>query len=602
MHHKSKIKRSFLPLILLCVQISLAQEQRIADSLAIIYKSNKFLSTPEKMELLRNLSFNEVAEIGLSIKYADELITLATEEKNYLYLHRGYFQKANKYRYLSDLDTALEIVFKSLDAAKKASFILGQGTCNVAIADIYSSLGNSKNAEFYYTQGIELLRKTDNPIGLASALLNAGDQYLKTKNYKVAMKYFNEAAALFKKADYASGTAYSLGNIGMVYAEKKQDALAKKYIGKAIVLLEKLKDYYAIADYLTYMSDIYSNQNDYTNALIYADRSLSIAVKYGLKDQISKSNLNLSDLHQKIGDSDASLKYFKNHIIYRDSVTNLESVQQIADLRTNFEVSQKQTEIDLLDQKRKNQRIVTFAIGIALFFIAILAFLWYRRYLFVKKTKNIIENERDRSDKLLLNILPEETAAELKINGKVKAKKHEMVSVFFSDFVGFTNYSENLTPEELVKTVDFYFSKFDAIMEVYGLEKIKTIGDAYMCAGGLNGNEKDATHQMILAAKEIIAFVESTKNNSLSHELTFDIRIGINSGPLVAGVVGSKKFAYDIWGDTVNVASRMESMSQPGKINISEGTYSLIKDRWSCEFRGEIEVKNRGLLNMYFVN
>lgn len=602
MHHKSKIKRSFLPLILLCVQISLAQEQRIADSLAIIYKSNKFLSTPEKMELLRNLSFNEVAEIGLSIKYADELITLATKEKNYLYLHRGYFQKANKYRYLSDLDTALEIVFKSLDAAKKASFILGQGTCNVAIADIYSSLGNSKNAEFYYTQGIELLRKTDNPIGLASALLNAGDQYLKTKNYKVAMKYFNEAAALFKKADYASGTAYSLGNIGMVYAEKKQDALAKKYIGKAIVLLEKLKDYYAIADYLTYMSDIYSNQNDYTNALIYADRSLSIAVKYGLKDQISKSNLNLSDLHQKIGDSDASLKYFKNHIIYRDSVTNLESVQQIADLRTNFEVSQKQTEIDLLDQKRKNQRIVTFAIGIALFFIAILAFLWYRRYLFVKKTKNIIENERDRSDKLLLNILPEETAAELKINGKVKAKKHEMVSVFFSDFVGFTNYSENLTPEELVKTVDFYFSKFDAIMEVYGLEKIKTIGDAYMCAGGLNGNEKDATHQMILAAKEIIAFVESTKNNSLSHELTFDIRIGINSGPLVAGVVGSKKFAYDIWGDTVNVASRMESMSQPGKINISEGTYSLIKDRWSCEFRGEIEVKNRGLLNMYFVN
>lgn len=602
MCYKSKIKCSLVSLILLCIQMSWAQEQKIADSLAKIYKSNRFLSTPEKMELLRNLAFNEVTDNQLSIKYANELIALAAKENDYLYLHRGYFQKANKYLLAGDLDVALEIFFKSLDTAKKASFIVGQGICNIAIADIYSSMDNAKNAEYYYTKGIELLRKTDNTIALASALLNAGDQYLKNKNYKLALQYFNEAAPLFKKADYLSGTAYSLGNIGMVYAEKGEDALAKKYISKAIALLEKIEDYYAISDYLTYMSDIYSNQNDHKSALSYANRSLAIAVKYGLKDQISKSNLNLSDLHQKLGNNHTALKHFKNHIIYRDSVTNLESVQQMADLRTNFEVSQKQTEIDLLDQKRKNQRIVTYAIGTALFFIALLAFLWYRRYLFIKKTKNIIENERDRSDQLLLNILPEETAAELKINGKVQAKKHETVTVFFSDFVGFTNYSENLTPEELVKTVDFYFSKFDSIMEVYGLEKIKTIGDAYMCAGGLKGNEKDAAHQMILAAKEIIAFVENTKNNSLAHELTFDIRIGINSGPLVAGVVGSKKFAYDIWGDTVNVASRMESMSQPGKINISEGTYTLIKDRWSCEFRGKIEVKNRGLLPMYFVN
>jgi adenylate cyclase len=602
MCYKSKIKYPLLPFILLCIQLSLAQDQRIADSLVKIYKNNKFHSALEKMELLRNLSFNELNDTQLSIKYANELITLATKEKNYLYLHRGYYQKSSKYQYLSDLETALDAVFKSLEAAKKASFIPGQGTCNIAIADIYSAMGVIKNADYYYTKGIELLRKTDNTIALASALLNAGDQHLKNKNHKVALKHFNEAAALFKKANYESGTAYSLGNIGMVYAEKRQDALAKKYISKAIALLEKLEDYYAIADYLTYMSDIYSNQNNYKNALSYADRSLAIAQQYGLKDQISKSNLNLSDLHQKIGNSDKSLKHFKNHIIYRDSVTNLESVQQMADLRTNFEVSQKQTEINLLDQKRKNQRIVTYSIGTALFFIALLAFLWYRRYLYIKKTKSIIENERDRSDQLLLNILPEETANELKINGKVQAKKHETVTVFFSDFVGFTNYSENLTPEELVKTVDFYFSKFDSIMEVYGLEKIKTIGDAYMCAAGLKGNEKDAAHQMILAAKEIIAFVENTKNNSLAHELTFDIRIGINSGPLVAGVVGSKKFAYDIWGDTVNVASRMESMSQPGKINISEGTYALIKDNHSCEFRGEIEVKNRGLLAMYFVN
>ncbi|WP_188362842.1 adenylate/guanylate cyclase domain-containing protein [Flavobacterium orientale] len=602
MSDKSKIKCSFLLLILLCVQISLAQEQRIADSLTKIYSTEANISNLEKMELLRNLAFNEVTNIELSIKYANELIALATKENNYLYLHRGYFQKANKYRYLSDLDIALDAVFKSLDAAKKASYIIGQGNCNVAIADIYSSMGNSKNAEYYYAQSIELLRKTDNTTALASALLNAGDQYFKNKNYTIALQNFNEAAILFKKVEYTTGTAYSLGNIGMVYAEQGKDALAKKYIGNAIELLEELEDYYAISDYLTYMSDIYSNQNDYKTALSYAKRSLELAEEFGLKDQINKSNLTLSDIYLKLGNANESLKHYKNHIIYRDSVTNIESVQKIADLRTDFEVSQKQTEIDLLDQRRKNQRIVTYAIGAALFFIALLAFLWYRRYLFIRKTKQIIEKERDRSDSLLLNILPEETAIELKLNGNVKAKKHDAVTVLFSDFKGFTSYSEKLSPEELVKTVDFYFSKFDTIMEDYGLEKIKTIGDAYMCAGGLNGNEKEAAQNMILAAKDIIDFVEKTKSNNATQEFTFDIRIGINTGPVVAGVVGSKKFAYDIWGDTVNIASRMESMSQPGKINISEGTHALISDQWTCEYRGEIEVKNRGYLKMYFVN
>lgn len=129
-----------------------------------------------------------------------------------------------------------------------------------------------------------------------------------------------------------------------------------------------------------------------------------------------------------------------------------------------------------------------------------------------------------------------------------KPKKYDSVTVLFSDFKGFTSYSENLSPEELVKTVDFYFSKFDAIIESFGLEKIKTIGDAYMCAGGLHGNEEDHANKMVLAASEILSFVVKTKENDFENKLTFDIRIGINTGPVVAGVVGSKKFAYDIWG------------------------------------------------------
>jgi len=349
------------------------------------------------------------------------------------------------------------------------------------------------------------------------------------------------------------------------------------------------------------MSDIYVRKNDFPTALNYAQRSLALATQYGLKDQISDANLKLSELYEDAGDLATSYKYYKEHIVYRDSVKNIETVQQMANQRTNYEVSQKQTEVDLAEQREKNQRNMTIGTAIALLLIGIMAIGLYRRNNFIRKTKQIIEEEKERSDKLLLNILPEETALELKEKGKVKAKKYDAVTVLFSDFKGFTSYSEKLSPEALVETVDFYFSKFDAIIKKHGLEKIKTIGDAYMCAGGLHDNEKDHASRMVLAAMEIAAFVEETKNDMAASKLTFDIRIGINTGPVVAGVVGTNKFAYDIWGDAVNVASRMESNSEAGKINISENTYELIKDGYDCTFRGEIEVKNRGSLKMYFV-
>ena len=309
----------------------------------------------------------------------------------------------------------------------------------------------------------------------------------------------------------------------------------------------------------------------------------------------------MAEVYDLMGDPATAYSYYREHILYRDSVKNIEAVQKMADLRTDYEVSQKQIELDLVEQRRINQRNISIAAGGALILIGLLAFGLFRRNQFIRKTKKIIEEEKERSDKLLLNILPEETAQELKEKGKVQARKYESVTVLFTDFKGFTSYSENLSPEELVKTVDFYFSKFDAITEKYGLEKIKTIGDSYMCVGGLHDQEENHAERMVSAALEIIDFVEQTRNDVSASDLTFDIRIGINSGPVVAGVVGTHKFAYDIWGDAVNVAARMEAMSEPGRINISENTYELIKEAYLCTARGEIEVKNRGKLKMYFV-
>ncbi len=381
------------------------------------------------------------------------------------------------------------------------------------------------------------------------------------------------------------------------------------YINKAVSVLEEEKEYYPISVYLTFMSDIYTNQNDWKTALSFSQRSLELAHRYGLKDQISDANLQISELYEQVGNTDESFKYYKNYTIYKDSVSNITSVQQMANISTDFEIAQKQIEEDLLEKdaeiqqlKEKRQKNIIYGSALVIVLIFLLASGLYRRYNFIKKTNIIIEEEKNRSENLLLNILPEETANELKQSGRVVAKKFDSVTVLFTDFEGFTKYSEDLSPEKLVESVDFYYSKFDEIIEKYKLEKIKTIGDAYMCAGGLPVPTDDHAFKMVEAAMEIAEFVRESKKNNTNNQTRFDIRIGINSGSVVAGVVGYKKFAYDIWGDTVNIASRMESNSISGKINISENTYKLIKDVFDCEYRGEIKVKNRGLMKMYFVN
>lgn len=571
------------------------QDQKLADSLILEFNSGNYINS--ELDILGKIVLEET-DPDKVLDFSELLISKASKDSSYNYLYQGYLQKGNALKYKGNNVEALKSYFKSLDYANRTNDEKGIGSLMISIAGTYTAMGNSNNAQNYFRKGLQTLRKVNDSIKIATALLNAGDDYFNAGKLDSALIYTEESEIIFNKLKYSLGQAYSLGNMGMILAEQENDNLAETQINEAIAILEKLEDYYPITVYLTYMSDIYLRKKDFSAALGYANRSLKLAQNYGLKEQISEANLKLSEVYEEKGDFAISYNYYKDHIIYRDSVINIKNVQAAADEQTKFEVAQKQVEVDLLEERRKTQQIIAIATASTLF---LLVFGLYRRNKFVSKTKKIIENERDRSDNLLLNILPEETANELKETGSVKAKKYDAATVLFTDFKGFTSYSEKLSPEALVETVGFYFSKFDAIIEKHGLEKIKTIGDAYMCAGGLHDNTEDHAERMVQAAFEIADFVEVTKKDKAT-ELTFDIRIGINTGPVVAGVVGTKKFAYDIWGDTVNVASRMESMSEPGKVNISENTYEYVKDTYTCEYRGEIDVKNRGKMKMYFVN
>jgi len=585
-----------------------AQDDVIADSLETYYNSGQF-EEKDRLELLHDLAkFHHDPEKIL--QFSEELLIRAKAADSTKRIIGAYQEKGSALRLKGDLSLALESFFMGMKIAKEEELKLELGDLYLNIGTVYAAMGDHRNAILNYNKA-SVIHKEENELRqYAIALENLGDLYnLNLAKPDSALIFFNQSGDIFRDLNDKRGIANNIGNIGLAYALKGENDIAERNMAQATVMLEDLGAYYPICVYLTFMSDIYAKKNQWETAFSYAHRSLDLALQYGLKEQIGDAYLKLSELYEKRGNTAESLKYYKNHVIFRDSVSNIEKVSEIANLRADFEVSQKQTEVDLLEKeseiqllKDKRQKNIIYATVLALILIFVLLFFLYRRYSFVKETNIIIEEEKNRSDTLLLNILPKETAQELKETGQVEAKKFESVTVLFTDFKDFTRSSENLTPESLVRSVDYYFSKFDEVMEKHGLEKIKTMGDAYMCTGGIHLNKEDHAIRMVHAAFEIVRITEEVKIKNQDNIMPYEIRIGINTGPVVAGVVGTQKFAYDIWGDTVNVAARMETNSETGRINISENTYELIKDEFECEYRGKMKVKNRGMMKMYYVN
>lgn len=264
------------------------------------------------------------------------------------------------------------------------------------------------------------------------------------------------------------------------------------------------------------------------------------------------------------------------------------------------------TNAHLALREAESNRRFYYAIMAALLLLSVgAAFSYFRarqhaRILAEKNT--LIRQEQQRSEELLLNILPQRVAEELKKLGRTEARFHPNVTVLFADFVGFSRIAEQLSPQQLVNELDVCFHHFDDIIARHGLEKIKTIGDAYMCAGGLVEGADAQVREMINAALEMQQWLDVWNADRERQGLPrFDARIGIHRGPVVAGVVGSRKFAFDIWGDTVNVAARVEQAGVGGRINISGEVYEVAKAYYPCQYRGKIEAKNKGTIDMYFV-
>jgi class 3 adenylate cyclase len=220
----------------------------------------------------------------------------------------------------------------------------------------------------------------------------------------------------------------------------------------------------------------------------------------------------------------------------------------------------------------------------------------------IEEARAALAQEKEKADQLLLNTLPQEVAEELKRDGAVEPVFYPSASVLLTDFQGFANLVSTMTPKQLVSELDFYFSAFDRVIERYRLEKLKTIGDAYMCAGGIPLEREGHIVDIVNAAWDIQLFMDGLKRKKAARgEPFWELRCGVHAGPLMAGVIGEKKFAYDIWGDAVNIAARLESSGAAGRVNISQEVYEAVRDRFACEHRGRVAIKNRGEIDMYFV-
>jgi two-component system, NtrC family, sensor kinase len=387
--------------IALPFQIVFANNINLADSLVKIYNRGIYHDTLE-LQLIRDIAANHT-QVDSILFYSNILIDKSMNTSNYLWLHRGLLNQGHAYRKKGDLDRAIESYFKSAEVAKQINYSKGVAGSFSAIGTVYRVEKNYKTALEYYNLALLKFRETHDSVNLAKSLMNTGELYRTTSIMDTALIYFDESGKIFERLNFKIGTAYNLGNIGLVYAQQGRHNLAEENINKAIAVLKKLGDFYPIAVYDTYMADIYKDKGDIPRALVYAKHSLAIAIDNGLKEQIRDASLKLSELYQFNKDYKSAYQYQSQYLAYRDSINNEETIRKIADLRTEYEVSQKQIEIDLLESKRLMQNIIFISMTAAILSLSFLAFVYYRNNkrkqitnLLLTERKEEIETQRDQ--------------------------------------------------------------------------------------------------------------------------------------------------------------------------------------------------------------
>ncbi|HPF90104.1 MAG TPA: adenylate/guanylate cyclase domain-containing protein [Flavobacteriales bacterium] len=478
------------------------------------------------------------------------------------------------------------------------------------LSSVYLSLREYDRVDSVCAQALEGRINGDRSKHHADLLFNRAVARAEQGDLEGADARFKELEELARANDDAGNEIDALLNRGALHGMMKDAPGARRFLSTALRRCDEV-DCPMRATILLNLGALAKDDGRYMEAFALADSARTSAKEHGdLFLQMHAVGMKAESAHLS-GDHARSWELAQEHLALRDSLLDAEKVRAVSDVREKYQTEKrlrqiKELEVEKLDAKlreaqlQRTRNIYLFS-GIA---VVVLAGGLWNRLRFVDRSRRAIQHEKDISEGLLHNILPEEVADELKVKGEAEARLIDHVTVLFTDFKGFTALSEVLTPKELVKDLHECFSAFDRICEEHGLEKIKTIGDAYMAAGGLPVTNTTHAMDAIHAALAMRDFIAAGKARKIAAGLPyFEIRIGLHTGPVVAGIVGVKKFSYDIWGDTVNTASRMESSGEPGKVNISAATHDLVKEAPDLAFtpRGKVQAKGKGVMEMYFV-
>ena len=655
--HSTTFRRAFTQVSMItCLVVSIqlgvlcnrAHAQGGMDSLITMLESEPI--DTNRLNILLEISYNLFrSDPDLGKKYSLEAIDLAEDIGNKEAMASALKNAGLNHYAKSEFKEVVNYWNQSLAVFREIGDPKGISNLLSNLGAVYQSKADYTTALEYNIESLKYAELSGDTSRIATSLINIGTIYADDElTHDKAQETFKEVLEVSKNLNRADITGTTYNNIGELLFSQSKPKEALPYFEKAYDEFESL----GISNtpyVLNYISKIHEQLGDYDLALTYADRAYQVAESVDSKIEMSQAAITRGEIYKKQLNSEKSIQSYQeaeqiaslletnNELsesyeglaqIYAqqgnyqraysyqlknnqvdEEIRSSENDEIINNLRFQLDLEQKEKEIQILnrDNALKEAEIAQadtaqkLFLALGAFLLTIIGGITYL-YRYSRKSNQLISEERNRVEKILLNILPKDTADELQQKGYVEAKRFDQTTVLFTDFKGFTAFSERMSAEEMVKSIDFYFSKFDEIIGRYNLEKIKTIGDAYMCAGGLPTKNSTNAKDAVLAGLEILSFVKTVSLTPPVGIQPLEVRIGINTGRTVAGIVGTKKFQYDIWGSTVNIASRMESSCEIGKINISDNTYQLIKDDIACNYRGEIEVKNGLKLKMYYVS
>ncbi len=577
-----------------------------------------------------------------ALDYYQNSLRIRKELGDSLRVARLYYNISILYESMGLYSEALNHIFKYLELM---ALLPHQQTdlahAYIVIGNIKLELDRFSEAADNYRKALSIYRSQGNARELADALNNLGnaedaraDSLYEAGNLQRAQEFSERALQLYREAleirlheKDEEGVAELYNNMALAYKNlgtylSKQGA-AEQAFAKWDTALQLFRPALNIwreyenrkGEMMVYngIGDVHRRLGALDSSLHYVQKYLSIAEEINDPKYRQNAYKDLGKIHYALGLYKKAYEYRRAYDRIKYQRLNEKKIRDnerreilYGDRLKQYEIERQRQEL-LLQQERARRMLITF-VGGGIILLLIIGLLVNRYRLKARANRQlaeknaIIERERQRAENLLLNILPREVAEELKETGRTRARQYDEVTVLFTDFKSFTQVAEALSPASLVAMLDECFSAFDEITEKYGIEKIKTIGDAYMCAGGLPKPVPDHAQRVVRAGLAIRDYMQQFAEERRKKGLPFfEIRIGIHTGPVVAGVVGSKKFAYDIWGDTVNLAARMESSGEPGKVNISHAAWLLVKDDFYCIPRGEIQAKNKGAQKMYFV-